>query len=419
MEYGCIGEVLKHSFSKQIHNILANYNYELMELSQDKVGDFLKEADFKAINVTIPYKEMVIPYLTHIDKEAKLIGAVNTIVNRGGELYGYNTDFYGMCMLAQHAGIDFYGKKVLILGTGGTSKTAYAVATYLGACEVVKVTRKRSSDAITYEECQTKHIDSDIIINTTPVGMFPKILGKPIELSKFTKLSGVLDAVYNPISTPLILEARQRGIAAEGGLYMLVAQAVKASEIFTGKNFEPGTLDRVFSEIERKNKNIVLIGMPTCGKTTVGKLIANSLAREVLDTDSLIEKRYGIPIPQIFSKRGEHAFRDAESSAILIAAAEGGKVISVGGGTVLRRENVEALRENGKIYFIDRPLRDLVPSDDRPLSSTREDIEKRYNERYELYIKSCDVRIDASCSAEEVSRLIINDFCAEQQEKSN
>lgn len=410
MKYGCIGERLGHSFSKEIHSLIADYDYRLKELAPDEVEPFMKKADFLAINVTIPYKEKVIPYLYHVDEDAKLIGAVNTIVNRDGKLYGYNTDFYGMSELAGHAGISFDGKKVLILGTGGTSKTAYAVAMAHGAREVLKASRTPSETAISYTDVYKYHTDSEIIINTTPVGMYPNIFNKPIELSKFHSLIGVLDAVYNPLNTPLILEAKKLGVCAEGGLYMLVAQGVRASEIFTDTKYDDSVLDSVYAKILADKQNVVLIGMPASGKTTVGKILAQKLGRRLVDTDEVIVDKHGKEIPDIFAEVGEGGFRDFESCAISEISAFGSSVIATGGGAVLRRENVDALSENGKIYFIDRPLDMLIPTDDRPTASTKEAIEKRYGERYGIYRASADVTVDGSHSASEVAEEILTDF---------
>ena len=410
MRYGCIGEHLKHSFSKEIHNLLSDYEYEIREIERDNLDDFMTKRDFSAINVTIPYKESVIPHMHYIDEHAKAIGAVNTVVNRGGLLYGYNTDFYGMTMLARHAGVQIAGKKVVILGTGGTSKTAYAVAKSIGAREVLRVSRTAKEDAISYDDLYKFHTDAEVIINTTPSGMFPNIFDTPIDLNKFQNLSGALDAVYNPLSTPFILSALKRGIPSEGGLYMLVAQAVRASEIFIDTKYEDGVTDEVYSRILKEKENIVLIGMPASGKSTVGAILAEHLGRVLIDTDSLIVDRAKMPIPEIFEKLGEKAFRDIESEVIKECAAKNGSIIATGGGAILRHENIDALKENGKIYFIDRPLDSLIPTDDRPLSSTKEAIVKRYNERYGIYCGAADVTIDADCDAKDVAEKIEGDF---------
>ena len=409
-EYGCIGERLKHSFSKEIHNALADYDYDIIEIPREKLDEFATEKQFKAINVTIPYKEMIIPYLYEIDNQAKEIGAVNTVVNRGGKLYGYNTDFYGMCSLIKKTGIELTNKKVIILGTGGTSKTSLAVARALGASKILRVSRSAREDAISYEELYEKHSDADVIINTTPSGMYPNIFDTPVDLSRFYNLSGVVDAVYNPLRTPLVLDAKRRGIAAEGGLYMLISQAVKASEIFVDTTYEKRETDRVFSKILSEKENIVLTGMPGSGKSTVGRLIAATLNRDFIDTDDIIVKDEGKSIPEIFRENGEKYFRDAETRAIKKASMLCGAVIATGGGAILREENVNALRENGKIYFIDRPLSDLIPTNDRPLSGDKEAITKRYNERYKIYNETSDVKVAVDSNADGVCARIVEDF---------
>lgn len=410
MKYGCIGEHLKHSFSKEIHNCLSDYQYELCEIPKDKLDDFMKRHDFNAINVTIPYKEAVIPYLDYIDNAAKEIGAVNTIVNKDGRLYGYNTDFYGMRMLIAHAGIDFQNKKVAILGTGGTSKTAKAVSKSLSAREIITVSRTKNMDSITYEELYENHKDLDIIINTTPLGMFPNNFTRPIDITKFSKLSGVIDAVYNPLRTQLVTDAKNLSIKAEGGLYMLVAQGVLASEIFLDKKYDAGKLDEVFERLKSQKENIVLIGMPSSGKSTVGKEIAKRLGRDFYDTDELIEKKSGMTISQIITSMGEEIFRRIESDIVNELATRTGIVIATGGGVILREKNIHALSQNGRIYFLDRPLKLLLPTKDRPLTSTKEALTKKYNERYTNYEKCADVKIDASGDVDVVTKAVIGDF---------
>lgn len=408
--YGCIGEKLTHSFSKEIHNALADYDYRIIELSREALGDFTNQGNFAAINVTIPYKEAIMPYLYEIDEHAASIGAVNTVVNRDGKLYGYNTDFFGMSELLRHADVSLKDKKVLILGTGGTSKTAYAVALAEGAREIIRVSRTAKDGAISYGDMYERHTDAEVVINTTPVGMYPNIFGKAIELERFPHLSGVIDAVYNPLRTPMVLDARKRGIPAEGGLYMLVAQAVRASEIFTDTRYNGDTLRWVYRKIVSDKENIVLIGMPGCGKSTVGYLLSVALGRELIDTDKLIEKKAGKDIPAIFREDGEAVFRELEAEVIRECASENGVIIATGGGAVLRADNVDALRENGRIYFIDRPLDLLMPTGDRPLSSTREDITQRYEERYGIYKAAADITVSADCSPGEVAEKIIEEF---------
>lgn len=395
MEYGCIGKKLTHSFSKIIHNRLADYDYELCEIPEDSLADFMTKADFKAINVTIPYKQAVIPFLYSISDTAKKIGAVNTIVNKNGKLYGYNTDFSGMRALIIRQGVSLKGKKVLILGSGGTSKTAAAVAENLEADEVYRVSRSGSDGAITYDEAYLKHSDAQAIINTTPCGMYPNIGVSAIDTERFKSLSSVTDAVYNPLSSALVVSAREKGINAVGGLYMLVAQAAFAAEKFIDISVTSEKTEEIYRDILRQKKNIVLIGMPGCGKTTIGKLIADELDKEFVDTDSEIINQINMPISDYFGKYGEESFRKIESEVIKRISAEQSSVIATGGGAVLNPDNIRLLKENGTVVFIDRPLEKLVTTSDRPLSSNREMLMKRYNERYQIYCSSADIKIDA------------------------
>ena len=396
MEYGCIGEKLSHSFSKIIHSQLADYDYELCEIPKDGLDSFMRKADFKAINVTIPYKQAVIPYLYSISDTARKIGAVNTIVNNSGKLYGYNTDFSGMRALIEKQGVTFSGKKVLVLGSGGTSKTAAAVAESLGAAEVYRVSRSGRDGAITYESALSEHIDSQAIINTTPCGMYPNIGASAVDITLFKNLCSVTDAVYNPLCSELVISARQKGINARGGLYMLVAQAAYAVEKFTGQTVTEDKIQSVYEKILRDKKNIVLIGMPGCGKTTIGKKAAEVLGKTFIDTDDEIVKFAGMSIPDIFSKYGEEKFRDIESDVIKNVSGMQSAVIATGGGAVLRERNVSLLKQNGFTVFIDRPVDKLVTTSDRPLSSNRDLLLRRYSERYGIYCGSAQAKIDAS-----------------------
>ena len=410
MRYGLLGEKLGHSFSRDIHSSLGNYSYDLIEVERDRLADFIQKKDYSGLNVTIPYKEAVIPYLNKTDDHALAIGAVNTIVNKNGELFGYNTDFFGMERLINHAKIDISDKTVAILGTGGTSKTADAVVKHLGAKKAIKVSRGNRDGAISYDDLYEMAEEIDVIINTTPAGMFPNTEASPIDISRFEKLSGVIDAVYNPLRTKLILDAKRRGIKAEGGLYMLVAQAVRASELFTGEVYDEKTTDRVYKRILREKENIVLIGMPASGKSTIGRILEKKLSRRAFDSDKIIEKEEKRSIPDIFRKDGEGKFRDIESSVIKRLSLENGIIIATGGGSILREENIDNLKKNGRLYFIDRPLPQLIPTKSRPLASTPEDIERRFNERYGIYSSAADVRIDANGSAPMAADKIIGDI---------
>ena len=410
MTYGCIAEKLGHSFSKVIHNRLFDYDYELREIKKEDLGDFMLEKNFKAINVTIPYKESVIPYLDEISEIAREIGAVNTIVNENGRLKGYNTDFSGMTQLLNKNKIAITGKKVLILGSGGTSKTARAVVKSLGCSSCHVVSRSENNGYISYETAEKQHSDANVIINTTPVGMYPKIGVSPINISKYPSLEAVVDAVYNPIRTKLVCDAEKMGIKAVGGLYMLVAQAAIASEKFIGKNVPVSEIDRVYGEILMLKRNVVLTGMPGSGKSTIGKRIAQELSFDFYDTDELIVKKYGKKIPEIFSEIGEKGFRELESEAVFEIASVQGAVIATGGGAILNERNVDLLRENGIVYFMDRDINSIVATSDRPLSSNRADLEKRYVERYPLYKQRCDRHVKISNNVEENSQTIIKDF---------
>ncbi|MBQ8267022.1 MAG: shikimate dehydrogenase, partial [Clostridia bacterium] len=301
MEYGCIGEKLTHSFSKEIHNLLFDYDYEIREIAKGELQAFMTKRDFKAINVTIPYKQDVIPFLDEISDTAKQIGAVNTIVNRGGRLYGYNTDFSGLIALIKLNGITLEGKKVLILGSGGTSKTAVAVAEYLGALSVKRVSRTAKEDCITYEEAYKNFAVAEVVINTTPCGMYPNIIGEPINLDGFPKTEAVVDAIYNPLCSNLVVKAKKKGIKATGGLYMLVSQAAFAAELFIDTKVSEDKVYDVYKKIEQSKRNIVLTGMPSSGKSTVGKQLANELGMQFIDTDKEIEKSEGKTIPEIFT----------------------------------------------------------------------------------------------------------------------
>ena len=344
-----------------------------------------------------------------IDEQAKRIGAVNTIVNRDGKLYGYNTDFYGMKSMIQWMGLSLTDKKVAVLGTGGTSKTAKAVAEAMGAGEILWVSRNEREGVISYGTLYRDHADTQILINTTPCGMYPHPDGRAVDVSAFPRLEGVVDAVYNPVRPRLVLDAKKRGIPAMGGLYMLVAQAVRASEIFLDTVYPAGTIERVFLPLLRKKENLVLIGMPGSGKSTVGKLLAERMGRQFYDTDELIVKKAGLPIPEIFSRFGEAYFRNLEAQVIEESVAgRNGLVIATGGGAVLRDENCEALHRNGRLYFLDRPVEELIPTDDRPLASTVEAIRRRHAERYGRYCDVADIKIsvkgDAAWVAEEIGK---------------
>ncbi len=390
MKYGLIGEKLGHSFSKIIHEKIADYTYELKEISKENLDAFMSERDFRCINVTIPYKEAVIPHLYFIDEAAKAMGAVNTIVNRDGKLYGYNTDFYGMKLMIEKNGFDFRGAKVLILGSGGTAKTSKAVSESLGAREIITVSR---SGEVNYGNVSELHVDADFIINTTPCGMYPNNDTYAIDPALFPSLRGIIDAVYNPLKTTLIQKGEKLGIKGVTGLYMLIAQAVLSCSIFEDNDLDIQQIsDEVYSEIMKEKQNIVLVGMPGSGKSTIGKALAEKLGRDFVDTDDIITQRHGV-ISEIFSEFGESYFRDRESEAVRDTAKQSSLVIATGGGAILRQENVDMLRQNGVIFFLNRPLEDIIPTDDRPLSSNLNDLKRLFEERYDKYKSSADFEI--------------------------
>ena len=406
--YGCIGKKLTHSFSKEIHGKLADYTYELIELAEEDVPAFFEKRGFAAINVTIPYKQTVLSYLDAVSDIAARIGAVNTIVNRDGKLYGYNTDYYGMTALIQKVGLDLTNKKVLIPGTGGTAKTARVVAMDLGAREVLTVSRHPSQEHISYEEAVTRHGDAEILINTTPVGMYPHSESTPIDLSAFPRLEGVIDAVYNPLRTNLVLDAKARNVPAEGGLYMLVMQAVVAVEKFLGTAIETDTARRVYADLFAAKENIVLTGMPGSGKSTVGKRL-NIDGYTFIDTDTEIEKRCGCSIKELIAAKGEPYFRQLERDVIREAAAEGGRIIATGGGAILKEENVRCLKQNGKLFFLDAPLSRLCATADRPLSDTADKLAALYEKRIDLYRSTADVTVPAGTSPAEEADYILSE----------
>ena len=405
MKYGLIGEKLGHSFSVEIHQKIGLYEYELCPLKREELADFLTKKDFCGINVTIPYKKDVIPYLDSLSPAARLCGAVNTVVKREGRLLGDNTDFYGMQCCLERAGIDLKGKDVLILGSGGTSGTALALAQHLGAASVHRVSRSARDGFLTYEEAAARK-SVQILMNTTPCGMYPDLDAIPIDLASFPRLEGIFDAIYNPLKSRLVLWGEKHAIPATGGLYMLVAQALRAAEIFTGEQALMDRAEPIFQALFSEKKNIVLTGMPGSGKSTLGRALALSLGKEFVDSDEEIVKRAKKSIPQIFREEGEGAFRDLESSVIRSLSARQGLVLATGGGVPLRQENMENLRANGTVLFLDAPLSSLLPTDDRPLSSNQADLKQRYEERYEIYLQACHKRIPVSRNVEENLLLI-------------
>ena len=388
MEYGLLGEKLGHSFSPQIHRDLAGYDYQLLPTPPEAVEDLFARRAFQGLNVTIPYKRTVMPLCDEIDPRAAAIGAVNTVVNQNGRLTGYNTDIDGFLYMARRAGVDMTGKKVVILGSGGTSRTTRAAAGELGAREIVTVSRHGEDN---YQNL-SRHADAQVLVNTTPVGMYPNWGQSPVSLESFPALEGVLDVVYNPLRTALLLQAEERGLPRSCGLPMLVAQAKRAAELFTGQNIDDSRAEAVLHGLRGQLTNIVLIGMPGCGKTTVGRALAGKLGRTFVDLDEEIVRRAGMSIPEIFAREGEAGFRERESALVREFGERTGLVVSTGGGVVTRRENYIPLKQNGLLLHLRRDPAAL-PTDGRPLSQATAP-EELWRRRAPLYAAFADGEID-------------------------
>lgn len=394
MKYGLIGEHLGHSFSEQIQTRIAeienvkDYDYQLVELDKEEFKEFMEKKDFTGINVTIPYKKDVIPYLDEMDESAKAIGAVNTIVNVDGKLKGYNTDFGGFLYMVKAHNVHMEGKKVLIIGNGGACAAVKAVCEHENAKAIVIVSRSSDRGAIGYDEMYTSHLDADIVVNTSPVGMFPNITNAPIDVSWFHKLECVLDVVYNPILTRLCFEAQEADIKRVIGLEMLIAQAKYTFEIFENMSFDDSIIDEIKKEMLKDRCNIVLIGMPSAGKTTIGKMLEEKLGKEFFDLDDMIIAKAGKSIPEIFQESGEAGFRAIETEVAIEASKMNNKIIATGGGTIKHKVNMDFLRLNGITIFIDRDVDKLISSDpNRPLSSSKLALQQMHKERYPLYQK--------------------------------
>lgn len=365
MNCGLLGEKLGHSYSPQIHKQLGSYSYSLFEKSADQLEDFLKNGDFHGLNVTIPYKKAVIPYCAELSPQAKRLGAVNTIVRRAdGSLVGHNTDYFGFRSMAERTGISFAGKKVLVLGSGGASNTVCAVMEELGA-NVIVISRKGENN---YENIGI-HRDCSVIVNATPVGMYPNTGVSPVNLYMFPKLEGVLDLVYNPAKTKLLLDAEYRNLKTENGLWMLVAQAKESAQWFTGQEIPDDVIPDIHRLLKNQMENVILIGMPGCGKSTVGRLLAEKTGKTFMDADKCIEEAAGCTIPEIFAAQGEKGFRKTETQVLSELGKKSGLVIATGGGCVTRPENEPLLQQNGTVIWIERSI-DALPVDGRPLSQT-------------------------------------------------
>lgn len=399
MKCGLLGRTLGHSYSPAIHGLLADYEYRLYEKEPEELGDFLRHGDWDGLNVTIPYKKAVLPYCDLLDPLARELGSVNTLVRLGdGRLLGANTDTWGFDQMLGRAGVQCEGKKALVLGSGGASATVQSILRLAGA-EVVVISR---TGADNYENLD-RHRDARLLVNTTPVGMYPHNGESPVSLSRLPELEAVLDVVYNPARTALILEAETRGIPCESGLWMLVNQAVRASELWTQKEIPPEKIEQVWRTVGRSMENIVLIGMPGCGKTTVGRLLAKRLGREFADADELLTARIG-DIPAFFRGHGEEAFRREEAKLLAELGARSGLVLATGGGCVTREENYRALHQNGTIVWLRRDLAQL-PTEGRPVSQ-RDGVQAIYEKRKPLYQSFADLTIENTTPEEAVSQLL-------------
>lgn len=387
MKFCLIGKKLSHSYSKIIHNYLG-LDYELCEVLPEKVGDFVKNNDYDGFNVTIPYKREVMPYLDYISTEALKVGAVNTVVRKNGKLLGYNTDYIGLVYTFNKMQVDLKNKGVLILGTGGASEAVEAVCSDLGAKFVIKVGR---TSKVNYENIYEVE-GVNIIVNATPVGMYPKLYEKLINLEKFTELEACLDLIYNPLKTEFVLDAERLKLKVSNGLNMLVEQGIAARDIWLNETHSVELTEEVYNFLYKQVSNVVLTGMPSCGKSSIGKKVARLLNKEFVDVDEYITNKQGKTPSEIILSNGEKVFRDIETEAVREISVQGGKVISTGGGSVLREENVRCLNANGIIFYIKRDL-DKLTSKNRPLSAQK-GIETLFNERKEIYERTANVIID-------------------------
>ena len=388
MNCGLLGGKLGHSYSPQIHGYLGEYPYALFEKTPEELETFLEHGDFTGLNVTIPYKKAVIPYCDRLSTRAKQLGAVNTIVRQtDGKLIGHNTDYFGFLSMVTKSGLEVAGKKALVLGSGGASATAVAVLQELGA-NVIVISRSGQDN---YENLY-RHADAAVIINATPVGMYPNVGISPVDLSIFPRLEGVLDLTYNPARTQLLLDAQSRGLVTENGLWMLVAQAKESAEWFTGTHISDDRIAYIYDRLRSQMENIVLIGMPGCGKSTIGKLLSEKLKRPFVDADAVIADKAGMSIPEIFAESGESGFREIETQVLAELGKRSGMIIATGGGCVTREENYRHLHQNGTIIWLQRAI-SALPKDGRPLSQSGK-LKDMYRIRQPLYTRFADVTVD-------------------------
>lgn len=415
MEYGLIGEKLGHSFSKIIHEQLADYTYTLQQLNQQEFTSFMEQRNFKAINVTIPYKKAVIPYLDHIDEKADKIQAVNTIVNKDDKLYGTNTDYDGFYYTLKKHHIDVRNKKVLICGDGGAAQAIKAVLRDEGCKEMICIRRTSTPTTISYEEARTKHQDSEVIVNTSPCGMYPNHLELPLDLADFPNCEAVVDIIYNPLHTRLCVQAKKRKMKYAGGLEMLVAQAKYAIEFFTQQKLSDAVIDTIVKQLLIEKRNIVLIGMPSCGKTTIAEALAKQMKREYVDLDEMIVKKSNQSIKAIMAEGGEAAFRKLEHEAVIEISKQQGLIIATGGGVVKNPANMEYLAMNSVLFYIKRDLSQLLVDDNRPLSSSKEAIKALWEERKTLYPLYADYEIENNADINQATTQILSAFTYTKQ----
>ena len=387
MQCGLLGRLLGHSYSPQIHAMLGDYDYTLFEKEPEEIENFLKHGDWTGINVTVPYKKTVIPYLDELTPVAEKLGTVNTIIRRNGKLTGHNTDYAGFLTMVKASGLAVTGRKVLVLGSGGASNTAVAVLKELGA-HVVVISRSGENN---YGNLHL-HADAAVIVNTTPVGMYPNAGSSPVDLELFPELDGVLDVVYNPARTQLLLDAEKRGLTGMNGLLMLVVQAKEAAEWFTGTAIDADIITHIHRTLQHQMENIVLIGMPGSGKTTVGKLLSAKTGKRFIDADEELVQYAGCSIPDIFAKDGEPVFRQLETQVLSRLGQQSGLVLATGGGCVTQDRNYSLLHQNGTIFCIQRDINKL-PTEGRPLSQATK-AEELYRVRKTLYEAFADHMID-------------------------
>ena len=388
--YKLLGKNVSHSYSKEVHNSLG-YDYKILDLSLSEFREIMEERSFVGVNITMPYKQEALKYLDYIDPAAKKLNVVNTVVHKENKLYGYNTDYFGLKYLIKFNEIEIKDRNVVILGSGATSKTVKALCQDLGAKNITKVSQSNSNH-LTYDDLSSV-LNYQVLINTTPKEMYPNTEEKIIDLKQFNKLEAVVDVIYNPLKTNLILQAKDLNIKAVGGLEMLVGQAVESSSLFFNKKYPKDTINKVYKKLLLEKSNIVLVGMPTSGKSTIGKALAKSLNKKFIDVDKEIVKKAGNSIKEIFKEKGEVYFRTVESQVIESLSRESNLVIATGGGSVLDQKNVKRLKRNGYLIFIDRPLNLLIAADDRPLSANRINLKNLYQERYNIYKTVSDVTV--------------------------